>query len=731
MSELSKTLGLLGPFVRGLPFTILVMAIALFLAGRYLQYATPMYDSMAKIKLADVNEGAPSANLYKDFDVFVNANKILAEVELLKSNVLLTKALSTLDLAVSIYRVGSLRKTDLYGQSPVRITAALSNPKLYNQVFGLAIRRDTLLTITLPGGKTIQGKLNQILTFDDGTLFIGRNDALLAKRPNLVINDRFEFIVRSQENVVESVVGDLDVMAVDKDIPVLRISYKSPVPQKAADVVNGIAAAYIADGVNDRFRAADTTSGFLAKELKAYQDRLSASERAIEAYRNNKNIINIRQETETDLRKISDLKKQLSSVHMNMLAIDSLSRSIRQHPDFLKTAPNFEAFTDLLSTEIIKKMKQLQGDRRELLVRYTPDHEKVRLLDTQMNDLADYMRESINNTLTNLRIKHRDLSETISEAEATFIGLPTKEKTMTVLERNFSLDEQIYRFLHQKRTEADIARAATISFHRVITEGKVATKPISPNPMLTKVLAGFLSLLFSVLIIYGVHFMKARVSSETMIQKNSETPVAAAVPFLAKPTQAQLLFRQWALHMDLKQRLEPGAVVVVSSFDSQEGKRTITRGLVQAMTNLGKSVLVVDADGTMTAGIDQPDVAYVDLPQVDEHWQRPISWHPLLTNWRSQFDVIVVKNAPLAQESAAAMLMASATLNLLLLDSRRTRQNRILEADLLKENLHLPPMEFVLNRAGYTPSIFREAFQFLRKLGRRRPAQPKPKALPA
>lgn len=731
MSELSKTLGMLGPLVRGLPLIAGIMAISLFLAGRYLRYTTPLYESMAKIKLADANEGAPSANLYKDFDVFANTNKILAEVELLKSTVLLSKAFAPLDLGVTIYRVGKLRRTDLYGQSPIRITAAFTNAGWYNQPFQLTIRQDSLLTITLPGGKAVAGALDHVVTLDGGTLFITRNDALLRERHRLVINDRYEFIVRTAESVVESIVGDLDVMAVDKDIPVLRISYKSAVAQKAADVVNGVAAAYIADGVEDRFRTADTTVDFLNHQLRDVRQRLTSSEQAIENYRNTKNIINIRQETETDLRQIADLQKQLSSVHMNVLAIDSLNRYVRRNPDFLKSAPNFEAFNDLLSTEIVKKMKQLQGDRRELLTRYTPDHEKVRLVDTQMNDLADYMKESINNTLTNLQIKHQDLTRTIRSAEAEFIGLPTREKTMTVLERNFSLDEQIYRFLHQKRTEADIARAATISFHRVITEAKVARRPVSPNPTLIRVLAGFLSLLISLVLIYGVHFLKARVGNEVTIQKTSETAVTATVPFLAKPAQERTYFRQWALHMDLKQWLNTGSVVTVSSFNTGEGKRTITRGLAKALANLGKTVLVIDADGTMNAdSLETPDIRYLPLATLDACWERPQVWQQLLADWQDQFDVVLIKNAPIADEPTAVMLMASATLNLLVLDSRRTRQNRILETDLLRDNLKLPLVQFVLNRDGYTPSLFRELLTAVRSISPRRAPRPEGNPLP-
>jgi hypothetical protein len=411
---------------------------------------------------------------------------------------------------------------------------------------------------------------------------------------------------------------------------------------------------------------------------------------------------------------------------MNVLAIDSLNKYVRRNPDFLKSAPNFEAFNDLLSTEIVKKMKQLQGDRRELLTRYTADHEKVRLVDTQMSDLADYMKESINNTLTNLQIKHKDLTKTIQAAQAEFIGLPTKEKTMTVLERNFSLDEQIYRFLHQKRTEADIARAATISFHRVITEGKVARTPVSPNPTLIKVLAGFLSLLISIVLIYGIHFLKGRVNNEVNIQKTSETAVAATVPFLAKQGQERAFFRQWALHMDLKRWLVPGSVVTVSSFDQGEGKRTLAQGLAQALVDLGKTVLLIDVDGSIAGGtLEAKGINYLNAATIDDHWERPLVWERLLTDWRDRFDVVLIKNAAVSREPTAVMLMAGATLNLMVLDSRRTKQSRILESDLLRDNLNLPLVQFVLNRDGYTPSLFRECLNAVRRITKRGVAQPK------
>ena len=122
---------LLKPFLRGFPLIVLAMVIAVLIAKKYLNYVTPMYESTAKLKLADVNEGVPSSNLFKDFDVFTSANKIAAEIEVLKSSVLLTKTFNTIDFGTEIYRVGKIKKIELYHDSPVTINSTLNHLKAY------------------------------------------------------------------------------------------------------------------------------------------------------------------------------------------------------------------------------------------------------------------------------------------------------------------------------------------------------------------------------------------------------------------------------------------------------------------------------------------------------------------------------------------------------------------------------------------------------------------------
>jgi tyrosine-protein kinase Etk/Wzc len=99
---MQESLKILKPYLRGLPIIILCMLAGIWIAKKYLSYTTPMYESTTKLRLADVGESVTGANLFKDLDVFASANKIAAEIEVIKSHVLLEKVIDKLGYTRSI-----------------------------------------------------------------------------------------------------------------------------------------------------------------------------------------------------------------------------------------------------------------------------------------------------------------------------------------------------------------------------------------------------------------------------------------------------------------------------------------------------------------------------------------------------------------------------------------------------------------------------------------------------
>jgi uncharacterized protein involved in exopolysaccharide biosynthesis len=731
MKTTNENVRLLKPLLRGLPIVVLVAIFASLVAKRYLMYATPMYESTSKIRLADTKDGSPSSNLYKDFDVFTSANKIGAEVEVIKSKLLIGKALDSLDFEVTTYRIGQIRKVELYKEAPFKVFYTMHNEKWYDKPFALTIKNQTDYILKVPGNDNyLPGKFGSILELSGAKILIIKNDTLLKHKPSLTLADNYEFVINSRQKLVENVLDNLDINSIDKEIPILRLNFKSPVPEKAADFVNSLSKTYVNDYVEQKIKAANTTVNFLDEQLKDIGGRLDTSENDIETYRDVNNIINIKQETETDLRKIADMKVQQTNVKMNLEAIDSLYNYMKSgRLKKTELAPNFEAYTDLLSTELVKKMKLLQAEKKDLLLKYTPEDDKVMVIDDKIDDITYYLEQGIKNTKTNLEAKYNRLTDDINNAEKVFIGLPTKERTLGDLNRNYDLNEQAYKFLHEKRTEAQIVRAANISFHRIISIGEVPVEPVAPNAMLIKILSIFLGIMGAIAMIYIVHAIKGKVNDYTTIEKNSSIAIAAETPMLTKPAAIRKHFHKLAIQLEVKGSVKLNSIVVFSSFDTKEGKSFNSINLAAAFAQQGKSVLVVDADGGMhkTHKISNSvNIEYENIAGNITKYKNTDIISEQLTKWKEEYDLVIIKNEPLNDISMGLILMKLADTNLFVLDSRRTPAKMIAEAEALNDEYQFNNMQFLLNRSGYNPNIAIQAFDIVKALVlklKRTPAQ--------
>ena len=694
MSQFNQALRAMRPFWRGLPVVLLCVGLSLAAAWQYLRYAAPMYESTAKIKLADVNEGAINTTLIKNLDAFSVDNRASAEVELVRSPLLLGRALDSLQFDVSIYRVGKLRTTEMYRASPFLADLTLRNPKWAEKNFDLRIDAAGSVTVTAPSGEVAKGHLGDTLRLTGAEVCISRNEAQLKSRPDVLLADHYRLVRHDRNQLIEAIGEQLDVSSTDRNVPVLRISYQSPVPEKAADLVNALTAVYLADYLTTKYKVVYATAESIGKQLKTVRHTLSHSEDSVQQYRDQKQIVNIKQETETDLRKIAELKIQRANIQMSLAAANNLYIYMTKGKNHaLALAPNFEAFNDMLSTDIIKKIKDLQAEKHDLLLRFTPEDAQVKTVDLKLADLNSYLLESIRNTRTNLTIRARDIDRSIRQSQGVFVGLPTREKDLAILERDFQMNEKLYTFLREKETEAEIAKATPTSYHRIIANGLVPTEPTAPNRGFVLLISGFLGLLGGTLLAFLVSGMSPTPGDAYDVQKETATPLAAQIPHLGEDLEGQLaFFKQLATRLALKGLLKPGTKLVINAFTNKEGQAFFFDLLRQALAAQGTKLRALVLRDPQSPNPDaQPD------------------------------ELLLVQNLPLTQDSYALAVMSSATANLVVIDSRTTPTARLAELDLLVADYQLPNVQLCLNRDGYHPGILRIVARRLRRLIRSAP----------
>lgn len=714
MTMNNENVRFLKPLLRGFPIVVLAMIIAVLAAKKYLNYVTPMYESTAKLKLADTQEGVPSANLFKDFDVFATPNKISTEIEVLKSTSLIEKTLEKLPFSTEIYRKGKVRSVELFGDSPIKVESILNDEKNYDKKFIINITSNQNFIIKASdSAKEVKGTFGVPTAIKGGKILITKNDSYLQSKPGAKIVDQYEVEFLSREKLLDMINKNLDIVSVDKDVPVIRINYKSNVPEKASLLVNTLAETYIQDYIENKYRAANTTVDFLKNEIGQANNKLSGAENRIENYRNKENIINIPQETETDLRKISQLKIQKSNLKMNLDAIKNLNNYISEGKDnYLDLAPNFEAFNDLLSTEMVKNMKLLQAEKKELLLTYTPEHEKVKVIDAKIKDLTDYQTESIRNTQRNLQIKYNDIDRDIQIAEQAFIGLPEKEKLLNIMNREFNLYEKNYNFLNEKRIDAEIAKAAKISFHKIITRGELPKQPVSPMRSIIIIVAAIMSMIGSIALIYAVHFAKAKVNDVYTIEKNSTIPVAFTTPFIKNRENIMHHFLENVLEMELKEIIKDKNLICITSYDKSKQHRFHSKNIIKALQAQSRKVLVIDVAGNLE---NIENIDYIDFSEEKNLRLTSTDIENLIREKMTGNDLCIINNQSIKQGKLPLLFLKMADENLFVLDSRKTAEKTIMNVELLKDEYKLTNLWFVLNKEGYNPSLMTSIKSFINR----------------
>lgn len=707
---------ILRPYIRGLPIIVAAMVAGLLIAKKYLSYTTPMYESTTKIKLADLDQGVTGNNLFKDFDVFASTGKIAMEIEVLKSPILVRQTLEKLDFDEELSRVGKVRTVELYDDKPFLHRLSIHEPTYYNRDWVIRVLDTLHYTVQLPGTEEeftgVFGDTLHLRTV--ASLHLVHNTPLLEQRPDLALCGTYLLHKHSLESLVGRVAGALDVTAVDKDVAILRIIYKSNVPEKAALLTNALARTYIDDYIEDKFRVADITAEFLDQQIAKVYDELAMTEEKIQGYRDRNDIVNIRMQTETDLRQISQMKIQQTNVRMSLEAINELNQYIQEGKEnFLELAPNFEAFTDLLSTEMVKSIKQLQAERQDLLLIYRPDHELVRTVEEKIDFYITYFVESIGNTRRNLETKYEKLTRDIEAAERAFEGLPGRERMLTTLDREFGLQQRSYIFLNEKRIEAEIAKAAKHSFHRIIQEADVPERPVSPNRPIIIIVSSLLGMFAAVIFIFLVNASKARVNDTASVEKHTDIPILYTTPHLRDDEAAAAYFKNEVFKLDMKGLLAPHTSLVYSAFGKDDGVGYQLQQLSEVLLREGRNFCLLTFDPDHAYRLPAAHLRLVTEAEVSRLTFGELSaWYREL---RAGCDLVLVDNFNLADNAKALLFMGLADQNLCVVDTRKTRLKSISALNLLRAKHEIENLRLVVNNDGYSPSLLREGIWMIRK----------------
>jgi len=270
------------------------------------------------------------------------------------------------------------------------------------------------------------------------------------------------------------------------------------------------------------------------------------------------------------------------------------------------------------------------------------------------------------------------------------------------MNREFNLYEKNYNFLNEKRIDAEIAKAAKISFHKIISRGELPQEPVSPMRSIIIIVAAIMSMVASIFLIYAVHFAKAKVNDISTIEKNSSIPIAFTTPFIKKKEKIMHHFLENVLEMELKEIIKDKKQICITSYDKAQQHTFHAKNIIRALQLQSRKVLLVDVAGILSnSGADH----YINFSAEENLRLTAREVRDLIDEKMKECDICIINNQAIRQGKLPLLFMNISDQNLFILDSRKTAVKNIINIELLKDEYQLSNLWFVLNKEGYNPSL--------------------------
>ena len=576
--EKSDIKRIFAPFMMVLPVVIPILTIVGLVTHRMCRYITPMYDTDLRIRMDNKDYSFSRNNLYKDFDVLTASDKVLTEVQVLKSDLIILKALDDMNIPVTYKRVGQMMTTELYPLAPFTVVLDTLHPVKKDVDYMLYIYTGDSISIC-ENEDCEKSYFDYWFEIGGGRLKIIKNQKWIEKNELEAMYGEFQFRVNTLEGLKSEFVGDnLLVKEIDKDIDIIRINFSGENAQKIADFTNQLAESFTNEYLETKVKAATLTAEFINSQITQARERLIESESKIEQFRYDQNLLNSKQELEIGLKKISQLEVQLANLALKKITMDSLIVYVQEDAeDYTKYAPSFESYGGLLFVELMKKYQSLLDKRRELSAQYTQESIEIREVNEKLKQTKAYIKNSITNHRELVNYQYDLLKERVEFEKTRFDNLPTKERNLLIYQRDFKQNEDIYNFLSKKKMEADIAKSVDLSFHKIIKKAKVPKVPTSPQKSFISALVVLAVLLVIVFLVYMYDYLKAGMYTK----KQFEESLGYAIDtFIVKDTTDGFTVNS-DMMLDIKSPNDGENLIAVASPYKKEGKTYFSKCLIE------------------------------------------------------------------------------------------------------------------------------------------------------
>jgi len=604
----------------------------LFLLGAYLynKFATTEYEVYATMA-ATKNE---TSSYLQSNDLFKGMSPIQAFYEIedginnLRSYSMIYTIINKLNLEIGYFseKTGLFKtKSELYRNRPFSVTIHKSHVQPIYTMFYIEVLSDTTFRIYAKKSDAILYnyidnevvkedfavrldtvyRFNEEINLDYLSLSVNNNDS---QPIQIEEKYRYYFEMYNPGLMTKEYLKNLSIRRASSASTILYVAFRGENLEKSVFFINSYLNYFFGESLARKNTTAINTINFIDAQISGVSDSLVRSGSEITSYRSSNQVMNLSYQGQSSYDNLQRLEKERSGIKAQERYYTYILDYLRTTEDVAGIVPPSGMSVDnSVMNQLIVELLDLNSERSNIISLRGDKNPFLAETENKIKLKKQYITEIASTNLSTVKRTLNDLDYEANKLSREIVTLPRRELSMSNIQRKFDVDEGIYTYLLQKRSEATITMASNYpDFELIEPARKVTSLKAKPKSKFNYLIA----LILGIVIPTGTMILKNltnfRITSTEYIQQVLNRSPIATIYSISDKTDNFIIDNPNSVSTEYFRGLRSiifrklsklnSKVILVSSAQPQDGKTFLSFNLAISIAMVGKKTLIIDGD---------------------------------------------------------------------------------------------------------------------------------------
>jgi len=319
-----------------------------------------------------------------------------------------------------------------------------------------------------------------------------------------------------------------------KNSSILNLSIQGNNVNKITDYLNQLLHEYMERNLEQKNLVSENTVIFIDEQLIGIQDSLQKAETDLQIFQEGNDFMDLRAQSQEMFNRLKDIERRKAELELSIKYYQNLQDYINKNIDDLNklVVPSAMGIQDQMLNKLVLELVALSSKKAEQLATSTEKNPIVQTIDEQIIQTKKQLLENITNMINNTNVTIEELTNQIMAYEEQIKQLPTTQRAYLGYERKFALNDELYKFLMQKRAEAQIVMASNSPDNSIIDEARVSrARKVAPRSMMIYLVCIVLGCGIPAAFIFLKEILNTKIIERSDVEKITKLPIIGQIPY--------------------------------------------------------------------------------------------------------------------------------------------------------------------------------------------------------